>query len=35
VLVRARSVIAFWDREKDGPAPVPESLRARVANGAR
>ncbi len=35
VLVRARSVIAFWDREKDGPAPVPEPLRTRVAEGAR
>ena len=35
VLVRARSVIAFWDRERDGPAPVPESLRGIIADEAR
>ena len=31
VLVRARSVIAFWDPEADAPAPVPEVFRQRMA----
>jgi acyl-CoA thioester hydrolase len=31
VLVRARSVIAFWDPAGDAPAPVPELFRNRMA----
>ena len=32
VLVRARSVIAFWDPEADAPAPVPEAFRVRMGS---
>jgi len=34
VLVRARSVIAFWDPVADAPAPVPEAFRVQEGAGS-